>query len=158
MTSETYNPADELRLILAEDRISEDALLAITGIQPQELWAFLNGAGAKPGMIVAGAEPLALSNDEIRRLSILAPQLTEGMRIGNDERLKAIFESLTVECRLTPRNIARLTGVHVDVIENVLREPRTISIEKKYELAIKGSYLINAVNQARGQYESTTHR
>jgi GTP-sensing pleiotropic transcriptional regulator CodY len=80
------------------------------------------------------------------------------MRIGNDERLKAIFESLTVECRLTPRNIARLTGVDVDVIENVLREPRTISIEKKYELAIKGSYLINAANQARGQYESTTHR
>jgi len=158
MTWEPYNPADELSRIVAEDRISEDALRAITGIQPQKLRAFLNGAGAKPEMIVAAAEPLALSNDEIGRLSILAPQLAEGMRIGNDERLKAIFESLTVECRLTPRNIARLTGVDVDVIENVLRAPRTIPIEKKYELAIKGSYLINAVNQARGQYESTTHR
>lgn len=147
MTSETYNTADELRRIVAEGRISEDALQAITGIQPEMLRPFLDEA--KPGM--TGLTTQALSSDESARLSILAAHLTEGLRIGDDERLKAIFESLTIECRLTLRNIARLTGLDVEDLEGALRDPRTVPIEKKYELAIKGSYLINAVNRARGQ-------
>lgn len=149
MTSEMHNPVDVLRRIIAEGSVSEDALQAIMGIQPEKLRSFLNDA--KRGMSSFTAEPQALSNDESARLSILAAHLTEGLRIGDDDRLKAIFESLTIECRLTPRNIAQLTGLGVDDLESVLRDPRTVPIEKKYELAIKGSYLINAFNRARGQ-------
>jgi hypothetical protein len=149
MTSETYNPADELRRILAKGGISEEALQAITGIQPEKLRFFIDEA--KPGMTAFTSEPPALSDDEIGRLSILAGYLTEGMRIGDDERLKAIFESLTIECRLTFGNIAQLTGLDAEDLENAVRDPRTVPIEKKYELAIKGSYLIGAVNRARGQ-------
>lgn len=76
--------------------------------------------------------------------------LTEGLRIGSDDRLKAIFETLIIECRLTPRNIARLTGLNAEDVESALRDPRILPIERKYELAIKGSYLINTVNRARG--------
>ncbi|MFF1878942.1 HTH domain-containing protein [Leifsonia sp. NPDC058230] len=150
MTSEPDNPAVELSRIIAEGRISEEALQAITGIPPEKLQS-LNGAGAKAGMMAFISEPPSLSNDEIRRLSILAAQLTEGMRIGDDERLTAIFESLTIECRLTLANIALLTGLDVVDVESALRDPRTVPIDKKYELAIKGSYLIGAVNRARGQ-------
>jgi hypothetical protein len=149
MTSEAYNTVDELRRIIAEDRISEDALQSITGIQPERLRSFLDEA--KRETTVLTREPQALSNNEIARLSTLAAHLTEGLRIGDDERLRAIFESLTGECRLTLRNIAQLTGLDVDDLESALRDPRTVPIEKKYELAIKGSYLINAVNQARGR-------
>jgi hypothetical protein len=149
MTSETVNTADELRRIIAEVRISDEALQAMTGIQPEKLRFFLDEA--KPGMTVLTTESEPLSRDESARLSILAAQLTEGLRIGDDERLKAIFESLTIECHLTPRNIAQLTGLDVDALERALRDPRTVPVEKKYELAIKGSYLINAVNRARGQ-------
>ena len=149
MTSETYNPADELIRILAKGGISEEALQAITGIQPEKLRFFLDEA--QPGMTVFTSEPPALSDDEIGRLSILAGYLTAGMRIADDERLKAIFESLTIECRLTLGNIAQLTGLDIDDLESILRDPRTVPIEKKYELAIKGSYLIGAVNRARGQ-------
>lgn len=149
MTSETFNPVDELKRILAEGRISEDALQAITGIQPEKLRSFLDDA--KPGMTALATEPQALSGEESTRLSILAAHLTEGLRIGDDERLKAIFESLTMECRLTLRNIAQLTGLDIDDLRSALRDPRTVPIDKKYELAITGSYLINAVNQARGR-------
>lgn len=149
MAFEPYNPADELRRIIAEGRLSEDALQAITGIQPEKLRSFLDEA--KLGMSGLTAEPQALSSDEGARLSILAAQLTEGLRIGEDERLKAIVESLTIESRLTLPNLAQLTGIDVDDLEGALRDPRTIPIEKKYELAIKGSYLIGAINQARGQ-------
>ena len=41
-------------------------------------------------------EPPALSNDESARLSILAAHLTERLQIGDDERLTAIFKSLTI--------------------------------------------------------------
>jgi hypothetical protein len=156
MTSETHNTVDELRRIIAEGRISEDALQAVTGIQPEKLRSFLDQA--TPETTGLTTEPQALSNDESARLSILAAQLTEGLRIGDDERLKAIFESLTIECHLTPRNIAQLTGLDVNDLDSALRDPRTVPIEKKYALAIKGSYLINTVNRARGQSASTTDR
>jgi hypothetical protein len=149
MTSEAYNTVDELRRIIAEGHISEDALQSITGIEPEKLRSFLDEA--KPGAAGLTREPQALSNDESTRLSTLAAQLTEGLRIGDDERLRAIFESLTIECRLTVQNIAQLAGLDVDDLESTLRDPRTVPIEKKYALAIRGSYLINAVNQARGR-------
>ncbi|HEY0260234.1 MAG TPA: HTH domain-containing protein [Lacisediminihabitans sp.] len=149
MTPEADNSSDELRRIIAEERVSEDALHAITGIQPEKLRSFLDEAQA--GMVRLTTGPQALSNDESLRLSVLAAQLTEGMRVADDERLKGVLETLTVVCRLTLGNIARLTGLDVDDLENALRDPRAVPIEKKYELAIRGLYLINTVNQARGQ-------
>lgn len=104
----------------------------------------------KSGMSEVTDERSRLSDDERARLSILSAQLTEGLGIDNDHRLKAIFESLTIECGLTPHNISRLTGLNVGDIEHAVRDPHLVPIDRKYELAIKGSYLINAVNQARG--------
>lgn len=148
MTTEAHDPSEELRRLMVEGSISEVALQAITGIQSEKLRFFLENR--MPVMTRFTTDPLALSDDEAMRLSILSGQLTEGMRIGGDERLKAIFESLTIECRLTPQALALLMGLDVDDVESVLRDPRTVPIQKKYELALKGSYLINAVNQARG--------
>jgi hypothetical protein len=145
--SEAFSASDELRRMVAEGHISEEALQTITGIQPKKVRSFLDGA--EPGMTGSAAEPQALSNDESMRLSVLAAQLTDGLLIADDERLKATFESLMVECQLTLQNLARLTGLAVDDLESALRDPRTISPEKKYELASKGAYLVNAVNQAR---------
>ncbi|QNE46145.1 hypothetical protein F1C58_03950 [Glaciihabitans sp. INWT7] len=149
MTVEAQNPAEELRRIISEGHISEDALQAMTGIRPEKLRTYVDDA--KPGMMALSASPQALSNDESGRLSILVAHLTEGMQIGDDERLMAIFESLTIECHLTLQNIAQLTGLDIEDLKGALHDPRTVPIKKKYELAIRGSYLINAVNRARGQ-------
>jgi hypothetical protein len=147
--SEEFNPSDELRHLIAEGHISEEALHAITGIEPEKIRSFLSAT--EQGMTGLTADTQALSNDDSTRLSLLAAHLTEGLQIGVDERLKATFESLTVECHLTLQNISRLTGLTVDDLADALRDPRTLSPEKKYELASKGAYLINAVNQARGR-------
>jgi hypothetical protein len=93
----------------------------------------------------------ALSSDESARLSILVANLTVGFQIDDTERLKSILESLTIGCGLTVENIARLTGLAVADVESALRDPETVAIEKKYELAIKGSYLINVINQAQAR-------
>lgn len=73
------------------------------------------------------------------------------LRPADRELLKGILEGLTIECHLTLANIAQLTELDADDLERALRDPRTVPVEKKYELAVKGSYLINAVNQARRQ-------
>src|SRR4051794_35338266 len=118
MTTEAHDPAEELRRLMVEGSISEVALQAVTGIQPEKLRFFLENR--EPVMTRFTPEPLALSDDEAMRLSILSGQLTEGMRIGGDERLKAIFESLTIECRHTPQALALLMGLDVDDVESVL--------------------------------------
>lgn len=149
MTVESQNPAAELKRIIVEGHISEDALQTITGIQPEKLLTYLDQA--TPGMTRLTTERQLLSNDESARLSILVGQLTVGLQIGDDERLKTILESLTIECHLTIQQISQLTGLNIEDLDSALHDPRTIPAEKKYELAIRGSYLINAVNQARGQ-------
>lgn len=55
MTSETYNPADEPRRIIAEGCVSEAALQAITGMQLEKLRTFFSEA--KPGMTGLSAGP-----------------------------------------------------------------------------------------------------
>ncbi|MFE4951807.1 HTH domain-containing protein [Leifsonia sp. NPDC056665] len=145
MTTEAFNTAEEVRRLLDEGRISEEALQAITGITPEALRSFVSEDAN--GLT---AEPQALSGDQGARLSVLAAQLTVGMRIDDDQRLTSIYESLTVECRLSRSSIAALTGIAIEDLERVLSDPQAVSFEKRYELAIKGAYLINAVNLARG--------
>jgi len=147
MTTQAFDPATELERLIEAGAISKDALQAITGIQHERLRAFLDEhAGAPVGLT---ARPQVLSDDEIGRLSVLAGQLTEGMQVGDDERLVAIYESLTIDCRLTARNIADLAGLDVGDVDGVLRDPGSLPAEKKYRLALAGSHLINAVNLAR---------
>ena len=147
MTVEAFYTAEELRHLIAAGSISSDALQSIVGVDPLQLREFLDGA--PPAGLTS--QPSTLSGDESARLSILAAQLTEGLQIGDDERLVAIYESLTTECRLTLANIAQLTGLEIDDLERVMRDPSTLTFQTRYELAIKGSYLINAVNRARGR-------
>jgi len=135
--------------MIAEKYISDEALHSMTGIRPEKIRYFLDEA--RQGMTDVTTEQQELSSDESMRLSILAAQLTEGLSIGDDERLKGTFESLVVECHLTIQNIAGLTGLAVDDLESALRDPRTISPQKKYELASRGAYLLNAVNRASGR-------
>ncbi|WP_130177513.1 HTH domain-containing protein [Cryobacterium sp. SO1] len=147
MTSKAFDTADELRRMISEGHISEESLEVITGIQREKLRSFLDEQTPWTTGLVAEAQ--ALSNDESTRLSVLAAQLTDGLSISDDARLKAIFESLTIECHFTLGNIAKLTGLDLDVLESALRDPQVVSADKKYELSSKGSYLINAVNRAR---------
>ncbi|QNE45791.1 hypothetical protein F1C58_01935 [Glaciihabitans sp. INWT7] len=149
MTVEAHDPAAELGRLVAEGRISEDALQAITGIQADTLLRLLENT--QPGMARVTTKTQPPSNDDTSRFSIVAAQLTTGLQIADDDRLKAIFRSLTAECHLTVRNVALLTGLEVDDVEKALHDPRTLTFERKYGLAIRGSFLINAVSRARGR-------
>ena len=52
------------------------------------------------------------------------------------------------QCRLTLHNNALLTQLRVEDLESFVNAPGSVPLEKKYELAVRASYLINAVANA----------
>lgn len=71
------------------------------------------------------------------------------MDVGDDERLTAIIESLRAEIHLSTQNIAQLTGVEIEYLECALTDVRSVPIEKRYAIALRCSYLMNAITLAR---------
>ncbi|GAA4151781.1 HTH domain-containing protein [Leifsonia shinshuensis] len=147
MGGTSFNTVAELRRIVAQGRVSETALEAITGIAGERLGAVLAESNRYEVGMSAAAFPL--SSDESTRLSVLAAQLIQGMEIGDDERLKAILEGLTIEFKLTTLNLALLTGTNLDDIEACLVDPAAVAPERKYPLAVRASYLSLAIANAR---------
>lgn len=90
-----------------------------------------------------------LSPEEATRVSIFTAQLAYGLDIDDDERLQGILESLAVECRLSLENISGLTGLDIHDLRVARVEPRNLPSATKYAIALRTSYLVNAVNQAR---------
>ncbi len=148
----SHSPAHTLRRLIADDRITESALHAITGIDRGTLTSYLGGPQSENvGLTTA---PRAVSGDEGQRLAVLAAMLAEGLRspdfpISDDERVTAIIESLTAQCHLTHQNIAQLTGIALADLERFISDPQSTPLEVKYQLAVRGSYIANAVTQAQ---------
>ena len=147
MTEQGQDVAADLRRLIAEGCISEGALQAVTRITQEMIAAFLadDSAGAERPV----AEEPTLSPQEMTRVSILGAQLAYGFEIDDDERLRAILETLTVECGFTLPHISRLTRVALDDLTTALDDPGALESEGRYRIALRASYLINAVNQAR---------
>ncbi|RZU65354.1 hypothetical protein EV379_1686 [Microterricola gilva] len=146
MAPRILNTADELRRIIGDGHISNKALQTITGISDDALAMYLRVTpSGDPGL---STSPAVLSGDESARLSSLVAQLTGGFQIDDDVRLRAIIETLTAQCGLTLQNVALLTRVRVEHLENFLRDPTSVPVERKYELAVRTSYLIHAVANA----------
>ncbi|SKA79299.1 hypothetical protein SAMN06295879_0024 [Agreia bicolorata] len=145
MTVEAFDAAAGLRRLLAEGGITEEGLQSLTGISPNALRAFLSASHSDTGLTTT---PPAFSSDEGIRLSILAAQLIEGVTIPDDERLAGILDSLMFERHLTAENIATLAGLDADDVHAARSDPRSLPAEKKYAIAIRVSYLLNAFNRA----------
>ncbi|WP_440708237.1 HTH domain-containing protein [Herbiconiux sp. YIM B11900] len=144
MTTEAFDAPSQLRRLLADGAISASGLQAITGVGEDALRSFVYGH-AESGMT---SDPTAVSADQSVRLSTLAAQLTGGMAIPDDERLKGILESLTTASHLTTENLDRLTGLDARDLDKALCAPESVPVDKKYEIAVRCSYLINALNCA----------
>lgn len=143
MTPQLFNTADELRRAIGEGQISNKALQTITGIRGDVLTSYLEKT---PRAGQALSPPSGeLSREESTRLASLAAQITAGLQIDDDVRLRAIIETLTIQCHLTLQNIALLTRVGLEELERFVRDPESAPLEMKYELAVRASYLINAV-------------
>jgi hypothetical protein len=142
MTVQAFNVGDELGQLIAQGRISQQALTAITGIAPESLATYLNTG---PGLSTAAT---GLSQDEIARASALTVQLTEGAAIDDDERLHAIVETLAAQFDLSHENIALLTRTRLEDLQAFLSDPTAAPAEFKFKLAVRAYYLFHAVLNA----------
>lgn len=147
MNSTMHNPAAELRRAIAEGRISESALQAITSIDRERLTTFIDEAHRSEAGLLTRA-PI-LSGDEGSRLSGLTAALVHGLEIADDDRLRGILEGLTIEFELTVENIALLTSTNEEDVEACLTDPGSVSPEVKYPLGLRASYLNLAIANAR---------
>ncbi len=146
MNASMEEPTTQLAGLIAQGKLSLDALHLMTGIDSERLTSVLKQDPHPTGMR-AGAP--TLSEDENMRLSVLAGHLAHGFDIPDDDRIRAIAESLITEGGLTVENIALLAGVDADVVRAVSTDPGSVSPHEKYAFAVRGSYLVNAVNRAR---------
>jgi len=148
MTSETPHLVEELRAMIDDRRISLEAVHRITGIEIESLQSFLDEDGSTACMDLLLAETPLMPGDA-GRLSTLIAQLTVGLQIDDDERVKSILESLVAVCGLTAGNLARLLDVDESTVNSALDDISTVPAVIRYRLGVRGSYLINAANQAR---------
>lgn len=148
MSSETPHLVEELRAMIDDGRISLEAVHRITGIEIESLQSFLDEDGSTAGMDLLLAETPLMPGDA-GRLSTLIGQLTVGLQIDDDERVKSILESLVAICGLTAGNLARLLDVDESTVNSALDDISTVPAVIRYRLGVRGSYLINAANQAR---------
>lgn len=138
---------DELKALISEGKISLEAVQTMTGIEPAKLEALLADDSPLGGISVLSNT--TLSPEENTRLSVLSSQLQYGLEIADDDRLQGILDSLTSECGLTVENIASLVNLDPDVVQAMRTTPGEAPLGAKYAFALRGSYLINAANQAR---------
>lgn len=128
MTSQMFDTADELGRAVADGRISEMALEAISQVPIGTLQIFL--AGSVEGTHGVTTSPQPLSEDEAARLSVLASQILHGFDIGDNEGLRAILEGLTTQFHLTLENIALLARLDSADLAAALRDPSSLPAEQ----------------------------
>jgi hypothetical protein len=146
MTPQTEGPISDLAQLIAQGKISLAALHHMTGVAQESLAALFETVSQQNGFITSAP---TLSADESMRVSKLAGLLAYGFDIPDDDRIRAIVESLIAECGLTNENIALLTGIDVDDIRRIADDPHSVSADVKYAFAVRGSFLIIAANQAQ---------
>lgn len=146
MSSRSFSVPSELVRLIEQGAITVQALGAMTGINQSTLESILASPQAEAAM---DTTHLALTIDEVARLSALTAQLTDGIGIDDDDRLRAILRSLTEELHLSSRHIGRLTGLSPAALQAILSGEQSVTGEEKYRVAIRCSYLINAANLAR---------
>jgi len=151
MSVESFDPRGVLRRLLAEGAVSVDALTAITGIPAEALGRFVTDP--RDGGMSRAPDPTGLGPDATERLSDLVARLSVGMAVGDDERLRAILETLTISLRVPTTSIAELTGIAVGDIESALRDPRQVDAETRYALAVRASYLLHAAGDAAPRHD-----
>jgi len=149
MTSENTDPLDELESLVRGGKVSLASIEAILDVPAGRLDALL-AEPSRGGMrlITEGPSP---SVEDAARLSTLVGYLARGLdgRIGDDERLTAILETLTDVFHFTPENIALLAQVDPHTVRAFVDDPASVPVEARYRMGIRCSYLLSGIAQSR---------
>ena len=129
MKTEMIDLKTEILDIMQGQKVSYDEMTKMFGIPVQHLESYLNG------------EDSALELVEYHKLSKLIA-FSYIKKIPDDERLKAFCDELVSRYNFTPSIISKLTGIEIAYIQMVFDSPQKLSIEMKYQIAVRISYIL----------------
>lgn len=83
-----------------------------------------------------------LSVEQLTKLVSTANKFTQVVpAVEDNERLKAIIEHLTQELEIGFETISIYTQISVEDLESFMKDPNSISYEKRYRLGVKSIFL-----------------
>lgn len=145
----TFNTATEIKRLLAQGKLKPESLAAAASIEIEQLKQFLVAYG--PTAETPPTSISSLSDKEIVRLSTLTAQLTTGLAIDDDERVRAYVETLSEQFGFVRENIALLIGVSRASIDAFLADADSVDTNTKYRIGVRCGYLISAITQAHAR-------
>ena len=123
------SPENILSDMIKEGKIPKKAICTASGMSCEEIENYLSGDFEK------------ISDKDICYLNGLSMLLGYGLKSADeDERLKAITESLITIYGFTVKQLSDMTGAKTETIQNVL-DGKEVDVNEKYSLSVSLSYL-----------------
>ena len=90
-----------------------------------------------------------LNSEDVLYLDKLAMLVGQGLPlVTEDERVKAILESLIYEYGFTSEQLSRLLNIELELLEAILNSEE-VDLDKRYQLAVKEAYLFYALKREK---------
>ena len=129
------SPENILSDMVKEGKIPKKAICIASKMSDEEIQNYLDGNFEQ------------ISDKDICYLNELSMLLGYGLKSTNeDERLKAITESLIAIYDFTVKQLSDITGVKAETIQNLL-DDREVNVDEKYSLSVSMSYLFYALKR-----------
>lgn len=106
----------------------------LTGIEVDKLEKLING---KVELL-----ELSLPIEQFSTLTRIVSMLNDGISsVDDDSRVKSIIEHLIYNLEINLETIAIYSEVNIDDLKSFMKDPDSISYEKKYKLATKSLFM-----------------
>lgn len=128
-------PLNFLTSLIEEGKISRKTICIAAKISEETLMDYLSGNKCN------------LNPNDALYLDELSILIGHGLKlVSEDERLKAILESLIYDYGFSSEQLSKLLNIDIKIIDNVLNSVE-IAVNDKYSLAIKEAYLFYALKR-----------
>lgn len=128
-------PLNFLTSLIEEGKISRKTICIAAKISEETLLDYLSGNKCN------------LNPNDALYLDELSILIGHGLKlVSEDERLKAILESLIYDYGFSSEQLSKLLNIDIKIIDNVLNSVE-IAVNDKYSLAVKEAYLFYALKR-----------
>ncbi len=126
---------DILMSLIQDGKISKRTICVAAEISEETLATYLSGRISE------------LKAADVQYLNELTMLIGHGIAlISEDERVKAILESLVYDYKFKVEELSRLLNIDPAIIQNLL-DSKEVALDDKYLLAVKEAYLFYALKR-----------
>lgn len=140
--------AQQLRSLIETGGVTIDAIASIVDVEP-EVVERLRVGDSTSAFVAPGQR--SLDPDQAARLAGLVAQLSDGMQIDDEQRIVGMLDAIESQFGMTTSSIAALISVPVDTLASMRAEPRSVPESDRLAIAVRVSYLMIAISNARSR-------